>query len=658
MTAPEVGVLLPVRLELRFVAPGALDDGVAEWRLRIRIVPDAISVIDHDPMPSQLELDAVETMWRRAGSDDLDSPSGRRAWEGLITAVGLERAAWLARTFRPHLGPGDELTITRPATVREEPRRSRLAGLPPTIELWLARGGSAPTQAAELTVLVDELPLDFADPEQDRGEWWTSFDEAVRVGLAAEIGLGSARPVDIDVMYAVGIGGGDPGPLLAAHGDSGRLGLLAPGTATTSIDGEALAGVGGDADDWRTLVATPVDSQAGTMAVLASTLGATSVEGATTLPALTAVPGGEVDHRPLNQALMATLWPALWGHSVADVNGFDDADRLGVWAADNVVPEGPLPTLRIGDRPYGLLPVTSLRRWRRAGGDPTIERQLVPLIDQLVDRWARAAEPSTTPRPPPFLDHLVATPNATAYSWRWMVPLELAAGVSFRFGATMDAAEASRWWQGAAGGGPRLSSQPADPNRRLVGVGDRRPIEGGLVAGDGRGVPSLEAIRRGVGRRSDQPSGPRRTGPAATTRRHPADRADSPRRAHGLGRGGPDGRAPAPTDHRTAGRRPPPGHRVGALGPAAPTRRPGPSTGIGGHRLPQPGEGPRAAGPAAAGRRRAGPAGRARHSDASDRPVGHRAGLAAVAVDGPGRSLARALRLGRPAPSPLVGGDR
>ena len=55
----------------------------------------------------------------------------------------------------------------------------------------------------------------------------------------AEIALGTAEPTDIDAVYVVGIGGGDPGPLLAAQADSGRLGIVSPGSPTSTVDGRA-----------------------------------------------------------------------------------------------------------------------------------------------------------------------------------------------------------------------------------------------------------------------------------------------------------------------------------------------------------------------------------------------------------------------------------
>ena len=467
MAAPEIGVLLPVRLETRFVR----DEASADWRLRIRVIPDAVSIANHDELATPAELDAVERMWRAAGGSDLESTDGRRAWRDLAAVVGAERAAWLARTFPPVTSPGGEITIERPAETRTEMRAPKLMGLPPALEIWLARGGQPPVQAAQLTVLVDEIDLDLDDPSSTKQPWWTSFEEAVRVGLAAELGLGTSAPDDIDAIYAVGIGGGDPGPLLAAQADSGRLAIVPPGSATNTVNGAAALSLG-DVDEWRRVVPVGPTGQPGTAAVSTALAGAPLVRG---------VIGGETDHVPLNQALVGTLWPALWGHSLANVWGVDSqADELGVWAAENLVPEGPLPSLRIENQPYGLLPATSLRRWQADAGDPAIESLLVPLVRGLVDTWAAAAERQAGQGQGGGLRDLVRNPTAARYAWRWMVPTTLAHALSFRFNQPVGAAALDTWWTKEAAQVPRLD--PAStPARELVSIGWSHDVDMGFV---------------------------------------------------------------------------------------------------------------------------------------------------------------------------------
>ena len=485
MSAPQIGVLVPVRLETRFVAP---EGRVQTWRLRVRVVPDAVSITNHDDRPSTNELDAVEAMWRSAGGHRLESPEGRRAWRDLAPAVGAERAAWLARTFPPTTGPDGEITITRPSETRTEMRAPKVMGLPPTMELWFARGGRPPLLAATLTVLAEGVDLDLDDPSSTKQPWWVSFKEAVRVGLAAELDLGTAIPVDIDALYVVGIGGGDPGPLLTAQADAGRLGVLPPGSATNTVNGAEAVSLG-DTDAWRRLVPVGTTEQAGTVAASTALAGAPVVRG---------VVGGERDHRPVNSALVGALWPALWGHSLANVWGYESlADELGLWAAANLVPEGPLPSLRIENQPYGLLPATSLHRWQAATGDPTIEARLVPLVRSLVDTWAAAAERQVTQQQADVLRGLVRNPTAARYAWRWTMPTTLAHALSFRFNQAVPAADVNTWWTKQAARTPRLDPA-AKPARQLVSVGWAQNVDLPMVEPDD--LPAGTTTGKGLSR--------------------------------------------------------------------------------------------------------------------------------------------------------------
>ncbi len=480
MNAPTVGVLLPVRLETRFLPPTA----ATGWLLRARVVPDAVSITTRSPEPSTLELDAVEAMWREAGSADLETAAGRAAGRVLAGLVGGETAAWLARTFPPVTDAGGAISVVRPTTVRTGMHAPRLHGLPPSMELWLARGGQSPQRVSTLVPLVDEIDIDLDDPDSTELPWWTSFGEAMRVGLAAEIELG-AHGDDIDALYVVGVGGGDPGALLTDQADSGRLGLVGPGTATTSVDGASTAAFG-SVDTWRRLAQTGAAQQTGADAVR-SALG-----GPVTMPA---VVGGDSHHDELDRALVGALWPALWGHTLGNVWGDGGrADELGVWAAQNLVPEGPLPSIRVDTQPYGLLPATALRRWRPAAGDPVIEAALVPLVAGLVATWASTAERAAGAATRP-LDSLVRNPAATAYAWRWMLPTEVASAVAFRYADPIARSAIEGWWDAEAAPTARLS--PGTPTaRRLVATGWAQPMGVPLSGSDA--APDVAASDLGL----------------------------------------------------------------------------------------------------------------------------------------------------------------
>ena len=75
--------------------------------------------------------------------------------------------------------------------------------------------------------------------------------------------------------------------------------------------------------------------------------------------------------------------------------------RAGFWAFEHLYPEGPLMPLRIGDQPYGLLPVTALGQWeasesRDAEGaaQRQVEMAMARTLNELRGQWAGAARPT------------------------------------------------------------------------------------------------------------------------------------------------------------------------------------------------------------------------------------------------------------------------
>ncbi|MET9388036.1 hypothetical protein ABZY09_45400 [Streptomyces sp. NPDC002928] len=106
---------------------------------------------------------------------------------------------------------------------------------------------------------------------------------------------------------------------------------------------------------------------------------------------------------------MATaLWGATWGYYLSQFgeDRFSEAKIRGAreHARQYLRPGGPLPTLRIGAQPYGLLPVLPLNRWTDLEGDSLGPLRLDPAVPgflrTLRDRiWApSAADPAAVPR--------------------------------------------------------------------------------------------------------------------------------------------------------------------------------------------------------------------------------------------------------------------
>ena len=65
--------------------------------------------------------------------------------------------------------------------------------------------------------------------------------------------------------------------------------------------------------------------------------------------------------------MRTALWPVTWGYMLDQLAGELSDDAIAAARAHflaNVAAGGALPALRLGRQPYGVLPATSLRRWR------------------------------------------------------------------------------------------------------------------------------------------------------------------------------------------------------------------------------------------------------------------------------------------------------
>ncbi len=406
---PVVPVLLPLRLETRFDPPSGSQPS---WRLRLRVIPDDATFDRFDPLASEGELDLVERLWEATGGD-MDNVTGRAAWGELIDRVGGARAAWLVRIY-PY-------GATRPIEVRTDPFFGVPRGLPDELEVWIGRGGAAPQRMAMLTVdQAGAARLDPPDLSISERRWWNSYAEAELVGLATGIDLGD-RADDIDVVLAVGLSDTAPDGWYINQCEHGAMGLLAPGVATNTVEGEPAASLDGDADHWLRVARGEGANDPGALAVAMALTG----DPAAARPLL----GGATDVDSIGRWLVQGLWHALWGHPFKDLFGLGAGSHLGgLWAAEALRPEGPLPTLRIGSQPYGLLAVTAMDRWVPGPNDPPFEAAAYECLRAGRDAWASAAERAGTvvnADTDALLDIVGRTPSSDAYAWRWLVPLDL-----------------------------------------------------------------------------------------------------------------------------------------------------------------------------------------------------------------------------------------
>ncbi|HEX8111544.1 MAG TPA: hypothetical protein VF516_27625, partial [Kofleriaceae bacterium] len=95
--------------------------------------------------------------------------------------------------------------------------------------------------------------------------------------------------------------------------------------------------------------------------------------------------------RQARGAMNAALWPATWGyfldHMLAPVVPHDAIEPARRHFVDWVRGCGPQPVLRIGEQPYGLLPVLPLAAWTAQDEEPAVAKLAVFLDQTLRPIW-------------------------------------------------------------------------------------------------------------------------------------------------------------------------------------------------------------------------------------------------------------------------------
>ncbi len=397
--------LFPVTLEAR------LDPG----RLRVRVWPDAIATATHDPRLTAHEHDAATHYWRGEAAATSDAES-RIAWRALADAIGVTRAAWAADQLTPSnravLGPGVEPQFPDVALQDDDaPFVPRASVLP---DRWIVIGIRQGTKVLEqvgaaipydLAIGLDTTPSETQGLTNQEGSpiqlpprmrWLTDFAEAVKVGMALDLAL--APDVEgFDELFVVGVrltetpqhsAATTLADLFTGHRFSRGLAFVPQNTPTNNSD---TGGAGLPSSSERVEYAFDLERRprvfpplAANGVVTARALGM-APEVFASLPgsgAVAAVAEEPVGFEPeLAAAMLSVLWPTNVGAFAEDFLGLSaaQANTLRMFAIESVRASGPIPAIRVGRQPYGVLPVTGLSDFVAAaseGIDPTVVRLL------------------------------------------------------------------------------------------------------------------------------------------------------------------------------------------------------------------------------------------------------------------------------------------
>jgi hypothetical protein len=229
-----------------------------------------------------------------------------------------------------------------------------------------------------------------------RMKWLFDFEEAEKVGMALRAEGMDNRALDRLLVFGVRSSRApekeakELEELLRAHQGSDGLAFVAPGTPTNQVQGGAGA------------LAAPTPGAASNSA------GARTIKalGLTASSVLQQIDGAERDEETVSRAMNTAIWPAAPGYflsSLVSPTGNDgggpsitqpEIDQTRAHFIEYVRAAGSLPSLQVGDQPYGLLPTSSLSSWKFHKTDLA---GLVELLIRFRPLWLAAS--GRLPRP-------------------------------------------------------------------------------------------------------------------------------------------------------------------------------------------------------------------------------------------------------------------
>ena len=442
-------LLMPVAIQTRY------DD--VTTRLMIRIYPDPLHAFQHEPGLTPAEVQAGQRYWAQRFASPQDSAS---SWQEISIPYGPMRAAYLVRMLTPtnaaQIGAADAEPAFDLAAVpmaapdaREVvaavlPDRFVVVGFRGGVEV-LRKWGSPVADLLPMSPLFDPLLVDDPaawNPFSDDRAWLVDYPAAVAAGMAITVAgpdlrAGTTLSQGLDRLVVLGVDWTQTpdsaaalvADLLNNHQHAEGLKFVAQGTPTNNTGSVRSGYAASGADVAAALDPTAADAQAAAIGDTAAAAGAGAVvadelagAGARLqlllgLPAATAqagifdatrVPGAELQEGATAGHMTNALWNATLGYTLRYFwNPLDPGRTLLADAAIETLrahavrylrPNGPLSALRVGNQPYGILPITA----RNFVADPqsALERELLEAIGWFRGFWENAVGQVPTLRVP------------------------------------------------------------------------------------------------------------------------------------------------------------------------------------------------------------------------------------------------------------------
>ena len=417
-------MLMPVAVQTRYTEDTK--------QLLIRVYPDALHTMAHEPGLTLAELEDGKAYWRLRFATPIDSAS---PWAEIARRHRPARAAWIVRQVQPtNLAELDDTlntselqaTFNDEAVVMADPKAQAVyaTALPDRfvaigfqrrdqgeVEVFRVWGSAVPdllpmspvfdaAQAnAPAPAPAPEAPEEY-DAFGDELAWMLNFDEAVKNGMGIRVterdlrrggrlhgGLSKLIVLGVDWTQSPNSAAELVAELLDSHQSSAGLKFVPQGTPTNNTSA-ARANYAEDGGDLNT--ALNPTAAAARAAVVADELSAAGArfQQFLGLPKelfdAGLIPGGDLQEGATAGHMLNALWKSTLGYTLRHFwNPIDSAqsllsdssiDQLRAWCVRYLRPSGPLSALRVGKQPYGILPVTA--RGYVAHANAPLEREV------------------------------------------------------------------------------------------------------------------------------------------------------------------------------------------------------------------------------------------------------------------------------------------
>jgi hypothetical protein len=381
--------LFPVRIETRFKS---------STELQIRVYPDQVHIHQHAAGITEAEAAAARSYWT-AWADLESGEKVDAVWKAVAAKLGPERVKYVIDRFQPanlaDLAPGIAPVFPDVPVVVATVKARPVARLLPS--RWLVeitgtngmstyRGWFDHPVSDDLPVspIGDSLNLPSADDaavalddpspegyaalsEDDAARWLIDFDKAVDAGMATTVrlqagtfdaGISRLTVVGIDLSRVPEEASHTIFEHLRDHGYSDGFGLLKPGVPSNNSSAAPSEYRSGNRER-ASKVATTGSGKAAAGTDLGRLFYALGIADST--DPFVGFPESDLCYGDTVQALQTALWGASFGfylgQFIAPLMPEETIGAVRGLVRDHLRPAGPLPTLRVGRQPYGVLPV-------------------------------------------------------------------------------------------------------------------------------------------------------------------------------------------------------------------------------------------------------------------------------------------------------------